>query len=275
MVEYQTAQAAIKNKAYRQALTALLYQLADDDFLLAFRGSEWLGVAPHIEADLAFASINQDTMGHAVIFYEMLEELGEGSADDLAHLREAKERKNAILLEEVNGSGSYLQEPRFDWAFAVVRNYFYDISKTIRLYALRYSSYKPLAQVAEKMLLEEYYHLVHWKTWFSQLVSATPEAKKRMRLAIDKVWEDMGGVLTLGPLAAEMSHHGLIADEQQLQETWMKEIQDIFTTLSIKLPDQQPGMLRGDGRDGVFTEDLPAALDTLAAVYKTDPAASW
>ncbi|WP_420812925.1 Phenylacetic acid catabolic protein, partial [Peribacillus acanthi] len=57
-------------------LIELLYQLADDDFILAYRGSEWLGLAPHIEEDVAYSSINQDTMGHAVMFYRLLEELG-------------------------------------------------------------------------------------------------------------------------------------------------------------------------------------------------------
>lgn len=53
----------------KPALTSLLYQLADDDFILAYRGSEWLGLAPHIEEDVAFSSISQDTMGHAAMFY--------------------------------------------------------------------------------------------------------------------------------------------------------------------------------------------------------------
>jgi len=276
VVEFQTEKDGEQDPIYKRALVELLYQLADDDFILAYRGSEWLGVAPHIEEDVAFSSINQDTMGHAVIYYEMLEELGEGKADDLAHLRESKEFRNAIILEEVNGPGNYLIEPQFDWAFAVVRNYFYDISKTVRLYSLKKSSYKPLAQVAEKMLLEEYYHLMHWKTWFSQLVNATDESKKRMHQAIDKVWEDFGGVLTLGPLGEEMTRLNIIEDEQLLKENWMKEIREVFETLSVQIPNnKEPSMIRGDGRSGEFTEDLTIALETLSEVYKSDPAATW
>lgn len=95
MDQIATPQEAIQNKQYKMALIELLYQLADDDFILAFRGSEWLGLAPHIEEDIAYASINQATMGHAVMYYELLESLGEGSADELAHERKASERKNA------------------------------------------------------------------------------------------------------------------------------------------------------------------------------------
>ena len=88
---------------YKEAAMNLLFQLADDDFLVSYRGSEWLGLAPHIEEDVASSSISQDTMGHAAMYYTLLEELGAGKADDLAHLRPAQERKNSVLAERVNG----------------------------------------------------------------------------------------------------------------------------------------------------------------------------
>ena len=49
-----------------------------------------LGLAPHIEEDVASSSISQDSMGHAAMYYKLLEELGAGNADDLAHLRPAQ-----------------------------------------------------------------------------------------------------------------------------------------------------------------------------------------
>ena len=112
------------------AIKELLLQLADDDFIHSYRGSEWLGLAPHIEEDIASSSISQDTMGHAAMFYQLLEELGEGDANQLAHDRPANERRNAIILELVNGPGYYMEQPDYDWAFAVVRNYFYTQAKS-------------------------------------------------------------------------------------------------------------------------------------------------
>ncbi|HHP3706416.1 TPA: Phenylacetic acid catabolic protein, partial [Shigella sonnei] len=104
MVRVETVEQAKQNQEYVQALADLLFQLADDDFILAYRGSEWLGLAPHIEEDVAFSSMSQDMMGHAVMFYEMLEALGLGKADDIAQLREAKDFRNAILVERKNGA---------------------------------------------------------------------------------------------------------------------------------------------------------------------------
>ena len=44
---------------YKEALVELLFQLADDDFIIAYRGSEWVGIGPHIEDDVAFSSITR------------------------------------------------------------------------------------------------------------------------------------------------------------------------------------------------------------------------
>ena len=129
---------------YKKAIINLLFQLADDDFLYAYRGSEWLGLAPHIEEDVASSSISQDSMGHAAMYYKLLEELGEGNADALAHARPANERKNSILVERVNGQGYYMENPEYDWAYAVVRNYFYTQAKKMKIDSLKQSAYQPL-----------------------------------------------------------------------------------------------------------------------------------
>lgn len=264
------------NEKTKKLVIELLYQLADDDLLISYRGSEWLGLVPHIEEDVAYSSINQNTMGHAKIYYELLEELGEGKANDLAHARSAEERKNAILLEEVNGPGHWLyQEPRYDWAFTVVRNYFYEIVKKIKIDSLKQSSYEPLAQVAIKIDSETMYHKMHWRTWFYQLVSATKaNARERMIAAIEKVWKDVAGLYSLGPNGKEMTEAGLIASEEVLKQQFLAEIKNIFNDLGLQELGE-PGMERGDGRAGVHTPDLKEALDQLAEVYNINPAVPW
>lgn len=264
-----------QHRGYKQALLELLFQLADDDFITAFRGSEWLGLCPHIEEDVAYSSINQNTMGHAAMYYQLLEELGAGDADSLAHARKQEERRNAILLEEVNGEGTYLVEPQFDWAFTVVRNYFYEIAKKVRLDSLQASSYEPLAQVARSVKTEQYYHLKHWEVWFKQLMTSTTEARTRMETQIERVWKDVGGVLTLGPMAADMHQHQLITEESALMNEWLKIIAKMFNQVELALPTDVPGMAQGDGRAGTHTKALVTALATLGEVYHLDPAAAW
>lgn len=264
----------MQNQEYKEALVELLYQLADDDFILSFRGSEWLGLAPHIEEDLAYASINQNTMGHAYLYYKLLEELGEGTVDELAHGRKASKRRNAIILEEANGTGTYLSQPKFDWAFTVVRHYFYDLYKKIKLDSLKNSTYEPLAQAALNISKEEYYHLMHWGTWFKQLILAGGEAKTRMLQAVTKVWEDFDGVLSYGTIGKKIEENELIETEAVLRERLIQRINGIFASLGLEKMDK-PEMKRGNGRDGVHTEDLNQAIATFSEVYTEHPAAIW
>ncbi|WP_053366658.1 1,2-phenylacetyl-CoA epoxidase subunit PaaC [Bacillus sp. FJAT-27245] len=270
----KTPEMAADIQGYREAVVELLYQLADDDFIVAYRGSEWLGLAPHIEEDVAFSSISQDTMGHAAIFYKLLEELGEGNLDDLAHGRPARERKNAILLEMVNGTGTYLNEPRYDWAFAVVRHYFYTAAKKNKMVSLMRSSYIPLAEAAARVNVELYYHQLHWKTWFTQLMNSGGEARQRMEAAMAKVFAGFGDVLALGSKEGEFINHGLIATSQELREQWIATMEPVFSQIGASVP-AEFGMAGGSGRDGEHTQDLEDALSVLSEVYRFDPAAGW
>lgn len=274
MVRVETVEQAKQNQEYVQALADLLFQLADDDFILAYRGSEWLGLAPHIEEDVAFSSMSQDMMGHAVMFYEMLEALGLGKADDIAQLREAKDFRNAILVERKNGAGDYNDNPHYDWAYAIVRSYVYGLHKQVRLEALLQSSYVPLAQVSRKMLTEHRYHLMHWQVWLNQLANSTPDARHKLEAAISLVWEDAGELSDLGPNAEQIVSYGLIAGEELLRQKWLNETKEIFKKAGLNWPGE-PGTASERGRAGEHTVDLEQAVATLSEVYRIDPAASW
>lgn len=270
----QTAEDANGHKDYVRALKKLLYILADDNFIVGYRGSEWLGLAPHIEADVAFCSIAQDHMGHAALFYRLLEELGEGKADDLAQLREAGQFRNAIIVERPNGEGDYIVNPNYDWAYSVVRQYFYDLFEQVRMTSLKQSSYTPLAQAADKVMREKHYHVLHGETWFKQMATTTTEAKEKLQAAIQKVWNDLGGLYQLGDTAQEMNTFGLIESEEMLRQRYLEKLKKIFQQLNLSWPGN-PDALDQNGRDGEHTEDLSSALSNISEVYRQDPAANW
>ncbi|QRG67075.1 1,2-phenylacetyl-CoA epoxidase subunit PaaC [Brevibacillus choshinensis] len=270
----ENVEQALQNQEYAQALADLLFQLADDDFILAYRGSEWLGLAPHIEEDVAFSSMSQDMMGHAVMYYEMLEALGLGKADDIAQLRESAAFRNAILVERKNGEGEYNDNPHYDWAYAIVRSYVYGLHKQVRLEALQQSSYQPLALISRKMLTEHRYHLMHWQVWLKQLANSTPEARNRLEAAIAKVWQDAGELSDLGLNADNIARFGLIAGEDLLRQKWLNHTKKIFQNAGLSWPGE-PGTAAIRGRAGEHTPELEQALATLSEVYRIDPAAGW
>lgn len=271
---YQTPEEAKQDQQYLNTLAELIYQLADDDLIIAHRGSEWLGLAPHIEEDVAFSSITQDTMGHAAMYFEMLEELGFGRADDLAHLRKPEEYRNAILTERVNGQGHYKENPDYDWGYAIIRNYAYEVFKKARLDSLEQSSYAPLADTAKKIKREQFYHLYHWETWIDQLSNTTEEAQRRLNAAIKKTWEDVASLFDLGPKGKQMVELGLIESGEALKAKFISRIQAKLEGAGLDWPGEFVP-LETTGREGKHSQEFVEALNELNEVYKLDPQASW
>ena len=69
----------------------LLLEIADDELILGWRDSEWTGIAPFLEEDVAFSSIAQNEIGHARALYELAAlDLGT-TADELAFDRKPEE----------------------------------------------------------------------------------------------------------------------------------------------------------------------------------------
>src|SRR2546426_7536787 len=104
----------------------LLLAIADDELFLGWRDSEWTGIAPFLEEDVAFSSIAQNEIGHARALYELaVRELGT-DADALAFDRAPEEYRAAPLVQ--------LRLP--DWAETIARHYLYETADALRLRAL-------------------------------------------------------------------------------------------------------------------------------------------
>ncbi|GAB6932749.1 1,2-phenylacetyl-CoA epoxidase subunit PaaC [Calditerricola satsumensis] len=261
----QHAAEALERPTYKAALVDLLYQLADDELFLGHRDSEWLGLAPDIEEDVAFSSIAQDEVGHAAYFYQLLSELGEGDADDLAYGRAAAERRNARLVERPNG----------DWAYTIVRHLVYDVFEGVRLEALASSSYAPLAHGAVKIRREERYHLLHMETWFTRLGQAGGEAKERLEKAVAAIWPEIGDLFSLGAHADVLVAEGILpVTRAEMVSRWEARLKPLFEAAQLAWPGTPP-LPAQDGRLGQHSPDLDALLDTMAEVYRLEPAARW
>ena len=167
-----------------------------------------------------------------------------------------------------------METPQYDWAYAVVRNFFYTQAKKVKIESLRQSSYQPLAETAVKVNMELYYHLLHWKTWFVQLLSSTEEAKRKMNEAIELVMKDFGDVFSYGNDKAAIESNNLIASEEELKDKWKANMAPVFESVGMTVP-VIPEAPAKNGRNGEHTEDLTGALATLSEVYRLDPVAVW
>ena len=159
-----------------------LLRLADDELILGWRNSEWTGIAPFLEEDVAFSSIAQTEIGHARAWYELAaKELG-SDADSLAFDREPEDYLCSPLVELRLAD---------DWARTIARHWLYESADAIRIGALKASDDPDVAGLAEKIDREEAYHRMHAAMWEERL-----RDDARFREGVDELWPYALGVLS-------------------------------------------------------------------------------
>ena len=170
-----------------------LLGLADDELLLGWRDSEWTGIAPMLEEDVAFSSIAQNEIGHARAVYELV--VGpDGDADVLAFDRKPEEYRCAPLVEL----------PLLEWAHTIARRWLYETADEIRITALLDDDDPGVAGLAAKINREEAYHRMHAEMWRERLAD-TPQ----FRAAVEELWPYALGVLPLEQRSALAARVGL------------------------------------------------------------------
>ncbi|MCG3126334.1 MAG: 1,2-phenylacetyl-CoA epoxidase, subunit C [Phycisphaerae bacterium] len=248
----------------RAAVIELLYWLADNDLVMGHRNSEWTGLGPILEADIAFSSMAQDEMGHALAYYQLLHDLGERDPDSLAFVREPREFRCAALV--------CLQ--RDDWAFSLVRQFLYDSAEHVRLTHLASSAYQPLASLARKLVGEEKYHLMHGRSWIERLGRATDESRARLAAAMAKAAPHAAGLFEAGPHDALLAQAGILPSERALWDEWRDSIAADLSHAELAMPGRPP-VLPPAGRFGLHPADLAPLLEAMQRVYRLDPTAAW
>ena len=247
-----------------QALNSLLLTLADDEFIVGYRNSEWTGIAPMLEEDVAFSSMAQDEIGHARLFYGLLADRVGVDADQVAYGRPAAGFRHAQLLEL----------PRTNWAFTLVRQFLYDQYDQLRLQALSHSQYAPLAEVTGKIQREETYHAMHGSAWMQRLAENTAEARTRLEAALPLAWAAAGSLFEPLPGEALLVQAGILAQPSAaLHTAWLAHVGGFFRDLGVRVP--LPTRAGFGGRSGRHTPDFAPMWDELTIVYRIDPAARW
>jgi ring-1,2-phenylacetyl-CoA epoxidase subunit PaaC len=251
----------------REALAELLLALADDEFVLGFWDSEWTGIAPILEEDVAMSSVSQDEIGHAKAWYELLASLTDDDADRIAFGREPAGYRHAALMNHA----------RSDWAFTVARRYLYEHADATRLESLVRSTYAPVAELAAKMRREETYHLLHFDIWLQRLAEAGGEARERLVTSLERLWPDAQAVFA--PLAGEASlvSAGILPDDlETLRGRWLEHVVPVLESFDLPVPPQaeRAASPAGDGRTR-RSDDFAWLHGEFTMVARSDKGATW
>ena len=193
-----------------------LLEIADDELILGWRDSEWTGIAPLLEEDVAFSSIAQNEIGHARALYELVARERGTTADELAFDRMPDEYRNSRLVEL----------RLLDWEKTIARHWLYEQADAERLARLKESGDAELAGLAAKIDREEAYHRLHAEMWHERL-----RDQPRFRAAVEELWPYALGVLP-AELRAELVERVGLAELDAVERGSIMRIDEFVDELN-------------------------------------------
>src|SRR5262252_6750122 len=208
----------------------VLYVLrrADDALILGHRLSEWCGHAPMLEEDMALANMGLDLLGQARELYSYAaKDEGNGNDEDkFAYLRDVRQCRNLLLMEQPNG----------DFARTMMRQFFYAAFADIYWRAMMTSSDATLAAIAAKSEKESAYHLRHSSEWIVRLGDGTAESHARAQAAIDDLWAFTGEMFAVDEAERALIDAGVAIDPASLKRQWLKTVSGVVNEATLSLP---------------------------------------
>src|SRR5471030_1524185 len=184
----------------------VLYALrrADDALILGHRLSEWCGHAPMMEEDMALANMGLDLLGQARELYSYSAKVeGKGNDEDkLAYLRDIRQYRNLLLLEQPNG----------DFARTMTRQFFYSVFADLYCRAMMQAKDPTLAAIAAKSEKESAYHVRHCSEWMVRLGDGTEESHRRAQGAVDDLWAYTGEMFGVDESERALIERGVAVD---------------------------------------------------------------
>jgi len=237
-----------------------ILHLADNALILGQRNAEWCGHGPVLEQDIAISNISLDLIGQARSFYQYAAELkGNGTTeDDLAYLRDERQFRNILLVEQ----------PKGDWAFTTLRQFLFSSYQQLLFQKLTTHTDERVAAIAEKTLKEVNYH-VRWSSeWVIRLGDGTEESRSRILSALASIWTFTGEMFM--PESFETTS-GIVVTE--LETSWKEKIKTSFAEANIDVPENT--FMRSGGKKGIHSEHLGFILAEMQYLQRSYPGCEW
>lgn len=242
-----------------------LLRLGDNCLILGHRVSEWCGHGPVLEEDLALANVALDLIGQARLWLSLAGEFESAGrdADKLAYLRDAREFRNLLLVEQKNG----------DFAMTIGRQFLFDTWHHLLLGELRRCTEVRIAEIADKAIKEVTYHLERSGDWVIRLGDGTEESRRRMQRALDYLWSYTGEMFEIDEVDEALLGTGIAADLIRMRQPWLAHVAAILEQATLETPG--PGWMQSGGKRGIHSEHLGYLLAEMQFLQRAYPGATW
>lgn len=248
-----------------KALLEYVLRIADNALILGHRLSEWCGHGPSLETDIGITNIALDLVGHARTLLQYAAEVeGKGrSDDDLAFLRDVRDFKNVLLVEQANGN----------FADTIARQFIFDTFNYHFFDALQQSSDQELVKIAEKAIKELRYHYRYSAEWVIRLGDGTEESHEKMQAALDEIWEYSGELFEIDEVDQIMVEAGIGVDLNAIKALWEERVQAILTEATLKQPEVR--WIQQGGKQGKHSEQMGFILAEMQWMQRAYPGMEW
>jgi ring-1,2-phenylacetyl-CoA epoxidase subunit PaaC len=254
------------------ALIDYTLHLADNALVLGHRNSEWTGHGPILEQDIALSNIALDLIGQARNLYQFAAGMMNGgvSEDSLAYLRDVREFRNCLLVEQPNG----------DWGMTILRQFFFSAWQYYFYGELRQSRDNTLAAIAEKSFKEVTYHLRWSGEWVIRLGDGTDESHSRMEKAMAHLWQFTGELFEPATYELELVSDKIAVDLSVIRPMWDQRVQEVLSTARLSHGSSDWGSggsewMQTGGKQGRHTEQLGYLLAEMQFLQRAYPGCEW
>ncbi|MFD2739497.1 1,2-phenylacetyl-CoA epoxidase subunit PaaC [Sulfitobacter aestuarii] len=243
-----------------------LCRMGDNALVLGHRVSEWCGMGPVLEEDIALANIALDLIGQTQMWLGLAGEVeGKGrSADDLAMLRDVWDFRNLLLVEQPNG----------DFGQTMMRQFLFDAWHLAMLRGLEQSSEPRVAEIAAKAVKEITYHVERSADTVIGLGDGTTESHARMQNALDLLWPYVGEMFAADAVDEMMAAEGIAPDLAALRQGYDGEVARVMKAATLSIPES--GFAHKGGKSGFqHSEHLGHMLTQMQWLQRAYPGAAW
>jgi ring-1,2-phenylacetyl-CoA epoxidase subunit PaaC len=250
---------------HKELLLEYVLRIADNALILGHRVSEWCGHGPNLETDIGLTNIALDLVGHSRSLLQYAAEVeGKGrSEDDLAFLRDIRDFKNVLLVEQANGN----------FADTIARQFLFDSFNYHFYAALCNSTDQQLVAIAEKAIKELNYHYRYSAEWVIRLGDGTEESHQKMQAAIDELWPYTGELFEADEIDQAMQEAGVGVDLAAVKVLWLERVEAILKEATLERP--KDSWMQKGGKQGRHSEQMGLILAEMQWMQRAYPNMEW